>query len=104
MKKLIVVILAFLSLSVCAQKSSTELTKEKYYKYYTHMCQELNKQLPVQVDEMTTLYFATFLDGTLFTKYRVDLNLDELTDDEILELKTVNRFEFIESVKKNVGK
>lgn len=75
------------SLPVFAQTDSLEEAKQEVYQYYINLCQDMNKQLPAQVDEITTLYSLTFSGWAFCAKYKLSLYLSDLTDDDISELK-----------------
>lgn len=87
MKRLLIILLSFLTLSANAQTDSLEETKKEIYQFYVNLCQDANKQLPLQVDEITTCYSVTFVNWTFTSKFKVLLSIDDLTDEEIAEIK-----------------
>lgn len=87
MKRLLIILLSVLTLSANAQTDSLEETKKEIYQFYVNLCQDANKQLPLQVDEITTCYSVTFVNWTFTSKFKVLLSIDDLTDEEIAEIK-----------------
>ena len=87
MKKFLIILLSVLTLSANAQTDSLEETKKEIYQFYVNLCQDANKQLPLQVDEITTCYSVTFVNWTFTSKFKVLLSIDDLTDEEIAEIK-----------------
>lgn len=59
MKKIIFVLVLLLANSLSAQ--TIEQIKAKIKKEYTDVCKELNDQLPIKVDEVTTLNSIFFI-------------------------------------------
>ena len=64
------------------------------------MCKEVNKQLPVDVDELTTLTNILFSNWTLTCKYRINLDLKDLTLDECKEFMEEIRKPTLEHAKR----
>lgn len=87
MKRFLIILLSVLTLSANAQTDSLEETKKEIYQFYVNLCQDANKQLPLQVDEITTCYSVTFVNWTFTSKFKVLLSIDDLTDEEIAEIK-----------------
>lgn len=90
MKRLLIILLSFLTLSANAQTDSLEETKKEIYQFYINLCRDVNEQLPLQVDEITTCYSVSFVNWTFMAKYKVLLSIDDLTDEEITEIKEEN--------------
>ena len=84
MKKIIFVLVLLLANSLSAQ--TIEQIKAKIKKEYTDVCKELNAQLPIQVDEVTTLNSIFFINWTCVSNYIVKLDFSGWSKAEINEL------------------
>lgn len=87
MKKFLIILLSVLTLSANAQTDSLEETKKEIYQFYTYLGWVMNLEMPLQVDEITTCYSVAFDNGTFTSKFKVLLSIDDLTDEEIAEIK-----------------
>jgi hypothetical protein len=84
MKKIIFVLVLLLANSLSAQ--TIEQIKAKIKKEYTDVCKELNDQLPIKVDEVTTLNSIFFINWTCVSNYIVKLDFSGWSKAEINEL------------------
>lgn len=82
--KLIFILLLLQTHSLHAQ--SVEQIKEGIKKVYADACKELNAQLPIKVDEVTTLRSVIFLNWTCTSTYTVSLGFSDWGQEEIEEM------------------
>lgn len=61
-------------------------TKNKIKNRYIAICREMNAQLPVKVDEITTLNSILFINWTITCTYKTDIDVNDYTDSEIKEI------------------
>lgn len=90
-KKVMALLLLFVSMSAFGQTSTQKQVFTKQYienikQSYMNMCVEVNKQLPLYLNEITTLTSVVFADWTLTCKYKINLDLSEMTLNECKEL------------------
>lgn len=90
-KKVMASLLLFVSMAAFGQTSTQKqvFTKqhiENIKQSYMDMCTEVNKQLPLYLDEITTFTSVVFADWTLMCKYQINLDLSDMTLDECKEL------------------
>ena len=69
--------------------------EEELKKIYMDFCQQLNKQMPMYIDELTTLNSVVFINWEIIYNYNVNLNFDDFSKDKIdtmlSEMKNKNK-------------
>ena len=50
---------------------------------YINFCAQLNKQLPIYIDEITTLNSVAFIDWTFSSLYQVAIDVDDYEEEEM---------------------
>lgn len=90
-KHALVLLLLFASMATFGQTSTQKQVLsnqqiENIKQSYMSLCNEVNKQLPLYLDEITTLTSVVFADWTLICKYQINLDLSDMTLDECHEL------------------
>ena len=68
--------------------------------YYTNFCKDLNQQLPIQVDDYTRFYAVSFVNWTLTAYYQLDVDSDDFSENELIELHGELRSAFKESARR----
>lgn len=84
--------------SVSNKTTDTEFNKQRIQEEYIRMCSEVNKQVPLRVDRITSIKSIVFFDWTLTTYYSIDLNKDDFTEQELKELLALIK----ENIKKQI--
>lgn len=67
-------------------KNNTELPQEvlnQIKNTYMSFCKELNEQTPLYVDDITTLISAVFIDWTITITYKVSIDTNDYTEQEL---------------------
>ena len=99
MKRILFILLAFVSLSVSAQSISLR-EKAAIKQQYINFCKELNQQLPAQVDEMTTLNSMSFMNWTMTATYVVDIDANDVSLEDMASFKDAMHDTFKETAQK----
>ena len=87
-KEVLILLLAFCSICLVCRGQNTksiEETKKKIENQYVTFCSQLNKQLPMRVDEVTTLKSVAFVNWTMMCYYSVEINMADYQDIELKE-------------------
>jgi len=87
MKRLLFILLTFVSLSMAAQTVSVK-EKAAVRQQYINFCKELNQQLPAQVDEITTLNSIAFMNWTMTATYSVDIDSNDVSSEDMAMFKS----------------
>lgn len=74
------------TVTISAQSISAK-EKEMVRRQYIAFCKELNEQLPVDVDEITTLNSVVFANWTMAFNYRITIDADDLSPNDIKEAR-----------------
>lgn len=56
---------------------------------YRQFCKDMNEQLPLSIDEITTLFSCLYNNRTMIFSYRVNLDLDDFSKDDIAGMKEI---------------
>lgn len=100
MKRLTLLLLTlFMIIGVQAQRPSVR-EQLAIKQYYTNFCKELNQQLPIQVDDYTSFYAISFINWTLTAYYQLDVDADDFSENELIELHGELRSAFKESARR----
>jgi hypothetical protein len=99
MKRILFILLTFVSLSMSAQSISLR-EKAAIKQQYINFCKELNQQLPAQVDEMTTLNSMAFMNWTLTATYVVDIDANDVSLEDMASFKDAMHDTFKETAQK----
>lgn len=88
MKKELILLVSFLFvLIVHAQDNKAiEYAKRVVDQQYTELASQLNKQLPLRIDEITIFNSAFYVNHTFTGNYTLELDLSDISDDEIKAL------------------
>lgn len=84
MRKIICILMLLLfSVGITnAQSSQTQRVLNEIKSAFTEGCKEMNKQLPIEVDELTTFRNIIFCDWTFICNYNLHIDINEWTDQE----------------------
>lgn len=90
-KHALMLLLLFVSMTTFGQTSTQEQAFSKQHienikQSYINLCKLMNMQLPLSLDELTTLNSVVFADWTLTCKYQINLDLSDMTLNECQEL------------------
>ena len=86
MKRLFLLLLTlFMIIGVQAQRPSVKEQME-IKQNYMNFCKDLNQQLPIQVDDYTRFYAVSFVNWTLTAYYKLDVDADDFSENELIEL------------------
>ena len=100
MKRLFLSLLTlFMIIGVQAQRPSVKeqmVIKQNYMNF----CKDLNQQLPIQVDDYTKFYAVSFVNLTLTAYYQLDVDSDDFSENELIELHGGLRSAFKESARR----
>lgn len=100
MKRLFLLLLTlFMIIGVQAQKPSVKEQME-IKQNYMNFCKDLNQQLPIQVDDYTKFYAISFVNWTLTAYYKLDVDADDFSENELIELHGELRSAFKESARR----
>lgn len=99
MKRILFILLTFVSLSMSAQTISLK-EKAAVKQQYINFCKELNQQLPAQVDEMTTLNSIAFMNWTMTATYSVDIDANDVSSEDMAMFKSAMHDAFKEMASK----
>ena len=100
MKRLFLLLLTlFMIIGVQAQRPSVKEQME-IKQYYMNFCKDLNQQLPIQVDDYTKFYAISFVNWTLTAYYQLDVDSDDFSENELIELHGELRSAFKESARR----
>lgn len=72
-----IILLSSIFIISYAQNVDKNAIKRNIENQYIQMCAQLNKQVPIRVDEITVVKSMTFVNWTLTTYYSVDIDQDE---------------------------
>ncbi len=98
MKKLLLSIMLATSMFVSAQ--NIEQIKASVKQSYITACKEINSQLPIEIDDFTTLTSVVFANWTMTCSYRVNADFSSFSSEELKELMTEQRNETLENAKR----
>ena len=98
MKKLLVCLM--LATSMFAKAQSVAQIKVSIKQAYTTACKEINSQLPIEVNEFTTLTSVVFADWTMACYYRIDADFSEFSTEELKEIMSEQRETTLGSAKR----
>lgn len=100
MKRLFLLLLTLIIIiGVQAQRPSVK-EQLAIKQYYTNFCKDLNQQLPIQVDDYTRFYAISFINCTLTAYYQLDIDSDDFSENELIELHGELRSAFKESARR----
>ena len=100
MKRLFLLLLTlFMIIGVQAQRPSVKEQME-IKQNYMNFCKDLNQQLPIQVDDYTRFYAISFVNWTLTAYYKLDVDADDFSENELIELHGELRSAFKESARR----
>lgn len=91
LKRILLIIMCVLSLTGVRAQTISAKEKAQIKQMYINFCKEVNQQLPVQVDEITTLKSMLFTNWTLTAYYAVDIAPEEFTSEEMSDIEAVQR-------------
>ncbi len=74
-----------------ASAQSIAQIKESIRQAYITTCKEINGQLPIEVDEFTTLTSVAFANWTMTCSYRVNADFSGFSTEELKELMVEER-------------
>lgn len=79
MRNIIFILLSLFSITSYGQhhKSINEI-KETIENTYIGFCNQMNKQLPLKIDELTTLKNITYYNWTITASYSIDYDFSEI--------------------------
>ena len=100
MKRLFLLLLTLIIIiGVQAQRPSVK-EQLAIKQYYTNFCKDLNRQLPIQVDDYTRFYAISFINWTLTAYYQLDIDSDDFSENELIEIHGELRSAFKESARR----
>ena len=100
MKRLFLLLLTlFMIIGVQAQRPSVKEQME-IKQNYMNFCKDLNQQLPIQVDDYTKFYAISFVNWTMTAYYQLDVDSDDFSENELIELHGELRSAFKESARR----
>lgn len=104
-KKILFFFFLFVGVTTLAQNSTQKPVVPKQYieslmQYYSNMCKEVNKQLPIEIDEITTLKTIIFFNWTITATYTINLDFKYFTKDECKEMMEDIRKSNLENAKR----
>lgn len=85
MKRALILIVSFIfcAVSYCQNNKSIDDIKRSIENQYIEFCSQLNKQLPMMVDEVTTLKSVAFIDWTMTCYYQLEIDSSDYDEDTL---------------------
>lgn len=99
MRRLLLILLAFVSINMTAQTISAK-EKAAVRQQYIKFCKEMNQQLPANVDDITTLNSVAFINWTLTATYSVDIDVNDVSPNDMAIFKSTMHDSFKEVARK----
>lgn len=86
MKKFLIILFVFYSICVACRgqnQQSVEAIKNNIESQYIAFCTQLNKQLPIRVDDVTLLKAVAFINWTMTCHYSIEIDADNYEASEL---------------------
>ena len=85
MKRVLILIALSISCAVSYSQNnkSIDAIKNGIKSQYIEFCSQLNKQLPMMVDEVTTLKSVAFIDWTMTVYYQLEIDTSDYDEDTL---------------------
>ena len=85
MKRALILIVSFIFCEVvyCQNNKSIDDIKRSIENQYIEFCSQLNKQLPMMVDKVTTLKSVAFIDWTMTCYYQLEIDASDYDEDTL---------------------